>query len=152
MLTFLEVGFGGNLVQGFRAYAWRAVPSFPQIALLGPSLAFWPQPFQSLAAQCCCAHGEFHFRCHSPSTTAQSVLWTRTTTTQIYTPDPHCLCYLNNINVATRSSICFQSNFDILLGFLSLIQFWNCFLVFIFYSTSKLFLTLVRSVHTGPSE
>ena len=45
MLTFLEVGFGGNLVQGFRAYAWRAVPNFPQIALWGPSLAFWPQPF-----------------------------------------------------------------------------------------------------------
>ena len=45
MLTFLEVGFGGNLVQGFRAYAWRAVPSFPQIALWGPSFAFWPQPF-----------------------------------------------------------------------------------------------------------
>ena len=48
MLTFLEVGFGGNLVQGFRAYAWRAVPSFPQIALWGPSLAFWPQPFAVL--------------------------------------------------------------------------------------------------------
>jgi len=47
VLTFLEVGFGGNLVQGFRAYAWRAVPSFPQIALWGPSLAFWPQPFNS---------------------------------------------------------------------------------------------------------
>ena len=46
MLTFLEVGFGGNLVQGFRAYAWRAVPSFLQIALWGPSLAFWPQPLQ----------------------------------------------------------------------------------------------------------
>ena len=45
MLTFLEVGFGGNLVQGFRVYAWRAVPSFPQIALWCPSLAFWPQPF-----------------------------------------------------------------------------------------------------------
>ena len=43
-MTFLEVGFGGNLVQGFRAYAWRAVPSFPQIALWDPSLAFWPQP------------------------------------------------------------------------------------------------------------
>ena len=43
--TFLEVGLGGNLVQGFRVYAWRAVPSFPQIALWGPSLAFWPQPF-----------------------------------------------------------------------------------------------------------
>ena len=42
--SFLEVGFGGNLVQGFRAYAWRAVPSFPQITLWGPSLAFWPQP------------------------------------------------------------------------------------------------------------
>ena len=40
------MGFGGNLVQGFRAYALRAVPSFPQIALWGPSLAFWPQPFQ----------------------------------------------------------------------------------------------------------
>ena len=40
------MGFGGNLVQGFRAYAWRAVPSFPQITLWGPSLAFWPQPFK----------------------------------------------------------------------------------------------------------
>ena len=46
MLTFLEVGFGGNLVQGFRAYAWRAVPSFPQIALWGPSFTFWPQPLR----------------------------------------------------------------------------------------------------------
>ena len=45
MLTFLEVGFGGNLVQGFRVYAWRAVPSFPQIALCFPSLALRPQPF-----------------------------------------------------------------------------------------------------------
>ena len=44
MLTFLEVGFGGNLVQGFRVYAWRAVPSFPQIALCFPSFALWPQP------------------------------------------------------------------------------------------------------------
>ena len=47
MLTFLEVGFGGNLVQGFRAYAWRAVPSFPQIALCFPSFALRPQPFNS---------------------------------------------------------------------------------------------------------
>ena len=45
MLTFLEVGFGGNLVQGFRVYAWRAVPSFPQIELWVPSLALRPQPF-----------------------------------------------------------------------------------------------------------
>ena len=43
------MGFGGNLVQGFRAYAWRAVPSFPQIALWSPSLAFWPQPFVLIA-------------------------------------------------------------------------------------------------------
>ena len=50
MLTFLEVGFWGNLVQGFRVYAWRAVPSFPQIALCFPSFALRPQPFQ------------FHFR------------------------------------------------------------------------------------------
>ena len=39
------MGFGGNLVQGFRAYAWRAVPSFPKIALCFPSLALRPQPF-----------------------------------------------------------------------------------------------------------
>ena len=45
MLTFLEVGFGGNLVQGFRVYAWRAVPSLLQIALWVPSFALWPQPF-----------------------------------------------------------------------------------------------------------
>ena len=55
MLAFLEVGFGGNLVQpfwsswdpvgqGFRAYAWRTVPSFPQIALCFPSFALRPQP------------------------------------------------------------------------------------------------------------
>ena len=43
-MTFLEVGFGGNLVQGFRAYAWRAVPSFPQITLCFPSFALRPQP------------------------------------------------------------------------------------------------------------
>ena len=42
----VEVGFGGNLVQGFRVYAWRAVPSFPQIALWVPSLALRPQPFE----------------------------------------------------------------------------------------------------------
>ena len=46
VLTFLEVGFGGNSVQGFRAYTWRAVPSFSQIALCFPSLALRPQPFQ----------------------------------------------------------------------------------------------------------
>ena len=39
------MGFGGHLVQGFRVYAWRAVPSFPQIALCFPSLALRPQPF-----------------------------------------------------------------------------------------------------------
>ena len=39
------MGFGGNLVQGFRVYAWRAVPRFPQIALCFPSLALRPQPF-----------------------------------------------------------------------------------------------------------
>ena len=39
------MGFGGNLVHGFRVYAWRAVPSFPQIALCFPSLALRPQPF-----------------------------------------------------------------------------------------------------------
>ena len=44
MLTFLEVGFGGNLVQWFGVYAWRAVPSFPQIAPWGPSFTLWPQP------------------------------------------------------------------------------------------------------------
>ena len=33
VLTFLLVGFGGNLVQGFRVCTWRAVPSFPQIEL-----------------------------------------------------------------------------------------------------------------------
>ena len=45
-MTFLEVGFGGNLVQGFRVYAWRAVPNLLQIALWVPSFALWPQPFQ----------------------------------------------------------------------------------------------------------
>ena len=50
MLTFLEVGFAANLVQGFRVYAWRAVPSFPQIALCFPSFALWPQPFWILHA------------------------------------------------------------------------------------------------------
>ena len=45
VLTFLEVGFGRNLVQGLRAYAWRAVPSLLQIALWVPSFALWPQPF-----------------------------------------------------------------------------------------------------------
>ena len=44
VLTFLEVGFGVNLVQGFRVYAWRAVPSFPQIELCVPSFALRPQP------------------------------------------------------------------------------------------------------------
>ena len=44
MLTFLEVGFAANLVQGFRAYASRAVLSFPQIALCFPSFALRPQP------------------------------------------------------------------------------------------------------------
>ena len=43
------MGFGGNLVQGFRAYAWRAVPSFPQIALWGLSFTLWPQPLGFLA-------------------------------------------------------------------------------------------------------
>ena len=52
MLTFLEVGFGGNLVQGFRVYAWRAVPSLLQIALCFPSLALWPQPFSELWPVC----------------------------------------------------------------------------------------------------
>ena len=51
MLTFLEVGFAANLVQGFRAYAWRAVPSLLQIALCFPSLALWPQPFWLDAAE-----------------------------------------------------------------------------------------------------
>ena len=46
MLTFLEVGFGGYLVQGLRVYALRAVPSFPQIALCFPSLALRPQPLE----------------------------------------------------------------------------------------------------------
>ena len=49
VLTFLEVGFGGNLLQGFRVYAWRAVPSFPQIAQCFPSLALRPQPFNILS-------------------------------------------------------------------------------------------------------
>ena len=40
------MGFGGNLVQGFRVYAWRAVPSLLQIALWVPSLALWPQPLK----------------------------------------------------------------------------------------------------------
>ena len=48
VLTFLEVGFGGNLVQGFRVYIWRAVPSFPQIAQCCPSLALRPQPFEEM--------------------------------------------------------------------------------------------------------
>ena len=33
LLTFVLVGFGGNLVQGFRVYPWTTVPSFPQIVL-----------------------------------------------------------------------------------------------------------------------
>ena len=33
VLTFVLVGFGGNLVQGFRVYPWTTVPSFPQIVL-----------------------------------------------------------------------------------------------------------------------
>jgi len=33
VLTFLLVGFGGNLVQGFRVFTWRAVPSLPQMVL-----------------------------------------------------------------------------------------------------------------------
>ena len=49
VLTFLEVGFWGNLVQGFRVYAWRAVPSFPQIALCFLTLALRPQPFEFFA-------------------------------------------------------------------------------------------------------
>ena len=47
VLTFLEVGFGGNLVQGFKVYAWRAAPSFPKIALCFPSFALRPQPFKA---------------------------------------------------------------------------------------------------------
>ena len=47
MLTFLEVGFGGNLVQGFRVYAWRAVPSFPQIALCALEMQSDPSPLES---------------------------------------------------------------------------------------------------------
>ena len=39
------MGFGGNLVQGFRAYAWTAVPSFPQITQCFPSFTLRPQPF-----------------------------------------------------------------------------------------------------------
>ena len=39
------MGFAGNSVQGFRVYAWKAVPSFPQIALCFPSFALRPQPF-----------------------------------------------------------------------------------------------------------
>ena len=52
-MTFLEVGFGGNLVLGFRAYAWGAVPSFPQIALCFPSLALRPQPFWNCLIKIC---------------------------------------------------------------------------------------------------
>ena len=52
MLTFLEVGFRGNSVQGLRAYAWRAVPSLPQIALCFPSFALRPQPFRSEIWKC----------------------------------------------------------------------------------------------------
>ena len=50
MLTFLEVG---NLVQGFRVYAWRAVLSLLQIALWDPSFALWPQPLLQLCKQSC---------------------------------------------------------------------------------------------------
>ena len=46
VVTFLEVGFAANLVQGFRVYAWRAVPSFAQIALCFPSFALRPQPLR----------------------------------------------------------------------------------------------------------
>ena len=53
MLTFLEEGFAANLVQGFRVYAWRAVPSLLQIALWDPSFALWPQPLLQLCKQSC---------------------------------------------------------------------------------------------------
>ena len=33
VLTLVLVGFGGNLVQGFRVYPWTTVPSFPHIVL-----------------------------------------------------------------------------------------------------------------------
>ena len=46
MLTFLEVGFAANLVQGFRVYAWRAVPSFPQIALCALEMQSDPSPLE----------------------------------------------------------------------------------------------------------
>ena len=42
------MGFGGNLVQGFRIYPWIAVPNFPQILLCFFSLALWPQPFEDV--------------------------------------------------------------------------------------------------------
>ena len=48
MLTFLEVRFGGNLVQGFRVYAWRAVPSFPQITLCALEMQSDPSPLNSV--------------------------------------------------------------------------------------------------------
>ena len=37
---------GGNLVQGFRVYAWRAVPSFPQIALCALEMQSDPSPLE----------------------------------------------------------------------------------------------------------
>ena len=44
VLTFLEVGFGGNLVEGFRVYALKAVPSFPQIAQCALEMQSDPSP------------------------------------------------------------------------------------------------------------
>ena len=39
------MGFGGNLVQGFRVYARRAVPSFPQTALCALEMQPGPSPY-----------------------------------------------------------------------------------------------------------
>ena len=44
MLTFLDVGFGGNMVQGFRLYDWWAMPSFLVIALFALEMQSDPSP------------------------------------------------------------------------------------------------------------
>ena len=51
MLTFLEVGYGGNFLQGFRANARRAVPNFPQIALCALEMQSDPSPLKKKCFQ-----------------------------------------------------------------------------------------------------
>ena len=48
VLTFVLVGFGGNLVQGFRVYPCTSVPSFPHIPLYFFRVAIRPQPLSDV--------------------------------------------------------------------------------------------------------